>query len=168
MRKSLGLVSEFHSEREEAPPSALKSFRKTLAPVFKAASTDLSDVLVSATVDPSLSVYETILEKEVQEEEKEPKEKEKEKPVSFISLAHDKKIQDKRRSVASSVLSFEVTKINQRGRRQPRVLRLSLVGIENVRSAADVTSSIFEYSSVQKVVLNSMSQFSLYYISGKV
>ncbi len=79
------------------------------------------------------------------------------------SEAHARKTQ--RRSVVGPPMSFTVTKINQRGRRQQRVLRLSQVGIENVRG--DVTSSIFEYVSVQRMVLNSVAQFSIYYASGK-
>jgi hypothetical protein len=158
MRKSLG-DAEFASEQELPAKSIV---RKTIASSIKSASLDLVDVSSAAVVDGS--VYETLLEKEESDSEK----KEVAGPRSSLSVAHDQKLRQKRQSVANSVLSFEVTKINQRGRRQKRILRLTMVGIENVRSAVELTSSIFEYSSVQKIVLNSMSQFSLHYNSGKV
>ena len=82
-----------------------------------------------------------------------------------MSEAHAKMVAEKRKSVGPRVLSFQVTKVNQRGRKQNRTLRLSLVGIENVRG--DVSSSIYEYTSVKKIVLNSVAQFSIFYATGK-
>lgn len=51
-------------------------------------------------------------------------------------------------------LSFAVTKINQRGRRQARMLRLTAHGIENMRVKTTEVSSFFEYVSVQLLVAN--------------
>ena len=84
---------------------------------------------------------------------------------------HEQMLNDRRRSFAQfGTLQFSVVKINQRGRRQERQLRLSDVGVENVRRQSggeEVVSSIFEYASVTKVVLNSTTRFSLFYMNGK-
>ena len=77
------------------------------------------------------------------------------------------KIFRERRSVKMPVVTFAVTKINQRGRKQSRFLRLSAVGIENVRQKTDVTSSIYEYTAIVKVVAVSVTKFSIYYENAK-
>jgi hypothetical protein len=107
MRKSTGLVSEFPSELSASPASSIpSSVRRGF--VFKNASLDISDVTVGPTVDPTHSVYETVLEKEDEKEEEEPVVAPM--PSSSLALA-------RRKSVAT-VLSFDVTKVNPRGRRQ--------------------------------------------------
>lgn len=64
-------------------------------------------------------------------------------------------------------MCFAVTKVNQRGRKQARMLRLTEVGIENVRVKTSEASSIFEYESVTKIVANSISQFTVVYERAK-
>jgi hypothetical protein len=117
MRKSVGLLSEFASALERP------STRRALVPL-KNASLDLGDLVMDTpVVDPQQSVYETQLEEEEKEdEEKEGKNvaaplPEVNQPRSSLSIAHEKKMQERRRSVASTILQFDVTKINQRGRK---------------------------------------------------
>eukprot|EP01111_Echinosteliopsis_oligospora_P013520 TRINITY_DN4864_c0_g1_i1.p1 TRINITY_DN4864_c0_g1~~TRINITY_DN4864_c0_g1_i1.p1 ORF type:complete len:630 (+),score=127.50 TRINITY_DN4864_c0_g1_i1:156-2045(+) len=58
-------------------------------------------------------------------------------------------------------LTYHVTKINQRGRHQSRILRISSKGIENVR--ATEASSIYKYSQVKSVALRNQNTFVLQY-----
>ncbi len=170
-RKSVGLLSTL-SERPEADEgdkaepavrsdhqAAFKHVAKGVVPL-KGASQDLRP-LEEAVAQQD---YATVLEDDNVKSQPEQAGG-GDKAGDKRSAAHDRKLSERRHSVAAPTMAFSVTKVNQRGRRQQRVLRLSLVGIENVRG--EVSSSIFEYSSVKKIVLNSVVQFSIYYVSGK-
>eukprot|EP01113_Clastostelium_recurvatum_P026874 TRINITY_DN3229_c0_g1_i2.p1 TRINITY_DN3229_c0_g1~~TRINITY_DN3229_c0_g1_i2.p1 ORF type:complete len:785 (-),score=160.34 TRINITY_DN3229_c0_g1_i2:80-2434(-) len=65
------------------------------------------------------------------------------------------------------VLTYHVTKVNQWGKHQPRVLRLSSAGIENVRTSSSKVSSVHSYAEVEKVFMRDMKTLAIRYEGAK-